>query len=131
MYCKKCGKSIKEDDVFCDKCGFNQIERAWFSLSDDEKHDIKKEFNRTFKKNPGINAGQWILSIIFMLLLFFTVGAGFINDSGLNDVSSTTIILGVLAAIVFIIIIVIEIVSRVSRSNNFTIWLKTEKNIIK
>lgn len=131
MTCPKCGKENNQDTQFCEHCGFSKNERAWFSISEEEKQYIKTEFNSTYKKNPGINACQWILSIVFMILLIITIATGLINNSGLNDVSSTTIIFAIASTMSFIAILVIEIVSRVSRSNNFTTWLKIEKNIIK
>ena len=77
MYCKNCGKIIKEDSIFCKHCGFNVNEADILSNEtlQDSIVEIKYENNQgsnIVNKSLTINKRYFIL-LLLIIISFITI----------------------------------------------------------
>ncbi len=67
MYCKKCGKEIPDDSIFCNHCGTNQKETS----SADSKQEKKPDELATVSVNTGClrTISIWIGGIVAVVAI--------------------------------------------------------------
>lgn len=74
MYCKKCGKVIADDSIFCQYCGTKQVAKK--QIPDDKKIEVRASVNATIQpsiKTPFIEKLKSYPRIVFIFSLWFVV----------------------------------------------------------
>lgn len=70
MYCKRCGKQIEENSIFCKYCGRNLLD----SLQDNQDDNILNANNNSINTNPSIKVSKnnsiRFINIFFMHITF-------------------------------------------------------------